>query len=74
MGKYRNLLAEMERYGVTKRDIANCLNISDRTVRNKVNGLTDFSWSETCKIQQNIFPRLTKDYLFATNVEGDEND
>lgn len=67
MGKeYRNLKAEMERFGISTKNIAECIGKNERTVRNKLNGDTDFSWSETCKIQHEFFPEISKDYLFGT--------
>lgn len=70
--EYRNLKAEMERYGVSVKDIAEAVHKNEKTIRNKLNGLTDFSWRETCRIQCVFFPKLSKDYLFSNDAEHTE--
>ena len=61
---HMNLKAEMTRNDIHIIEIANYLGITERTVRNKLNGVTDFTWKEACKIQKGLFPNLSKDYLF----------
>lgn len=61
---HMNLKAEITRHKVRISDIANSIGISERTMRNKLNGVTDFTWGQACKIQKEFFPQLSKDYLF----------
>ena len=61
----RNLRAEMERYGVTVADIQKILGCSEKTVRNKINGETDFTLPEAFKIKNEFFKGYTLEYLFA---------
>lgn len=63
----KNLYAEMSRYGVSNFDIQNILKCSEKTVRNKLNGLTEFSISEARKIRDTYFPGLRLEYLFSTD-------
>ena len=42
--------------GVTLVDIADLLGVDYRTVRSKVNGVTDFSFGETVAIKKAFFP------------------
>ena len=52
----RNLEQAMKRFGVTVYDLQETMNCSEKTVRNKMNGITDFSYSEVKKIRDNLFP------------------
>jgi len=61
----KNLVAEMARRQVTRRDIARTLGISYGTVIVKIKGDYDFTVSEAQKIRNTYFPDLTIEYLFA---------
>lgn len=63
-----NLAAEMARYGVTKSDIQRVLNCSDKTVNNKLTGVTDFTVPEALKIRNVYFEGYRIDYLFAPDI------
>lgn len=60
----RRLEQEMRRFNVTIFDIQDTLNCSEKTVRNKLNGATDFTFSEVKKIRNSLFPGMEIDYLF----------
>lgn len=64
-----NLSAEMTRFGISNADIQNLLDCSDRTVKNKLTGVTEFTVSEAMQIQRTFFPGLRVEYLF-TSVEA----
>lgn len=61
----RNLLAEMTRYGVTFMDLSKTMECTEKTVRNKVNGQTEFSVGEAMRVRDTHFPGLTLEYLFS---------
>ena len=61
----KNLSAEMARNGVTNSDIKALLGCSDKTVFNKVHGLTPFSVWEAIKVRDELFPGMRVEYLFA---------
>lgn len=61
----KNLLAEMNRYGVTNTDIEEVLECSPRTVTNKLSGVTDFTFPEAVKLRDRLFPNQRLEYLFA---------
>ena len=63
---FRNLLAEMSRNRITRRDIADCLGVSEKTARNYINGISKISWCDTLKIKNTFFPELSLEYLFET--------
>lgn len=46
-----NLKAEMQRNGLTVRDIMATIGCSEKTARNKINGETDFTYPEAEKVR-----------------------
>jgi len=66
---FRNLKAEMARQGISNKSLAEHLNITDRALRNKLSGASEFTWEQVCKIQTELFPHMNKDYLFEVDVE-----
>ena len=68
-----NLLAEMARKKIKKRDLANVLKTSEITVSRKIQGLSNFTVPEAIKIRDTFFPAETLEYLFeedSTREEG----
>lgn len=65
----RNLCAEMSRFGVSTTDIQNLIGCTDKTARNKINGISEFSVSEALEIRDKFFPGLRLEYLFARDVD-----
>ena len=70
---FNNLLAEMVRNKISKRDIATCLEVSEKTARNYLNGSTKISWNDTLKIKNTYFPNLSLEYLFEIKDEQTKN-
>ncbi len=70
---YPNLNAEMARNNITQIDISKKLNLSYSTVSDKINGKKDFKLKECKEIILNLLPGTTIDYLFATNVDSENN-
>ena len=60
-----NLLAEMRRFGVSVSDIQRLLGCTEKTVRNKLNGHSDFVYWEAEKIRDTFFPNQRLEYLFS---------
>lgn len=60
-----NLAAEMARNGVSIADLLAVLGCTDKTVRNKMAGATEFSVGEAMKIRDTFFPGMRIEYLFA---------
>ncbi len=67
--KFTTLKAEMARKEVTGLDIANVLNISSKSIYNKINGVTEFTLKETAIIRDSFFPYMTIDELFGNIKE-----
>ena len=51
-----NLKAEMQRNGLTVRDIMRTIGCSEKTARNKINGETDFTYPEAEEVRNRLFP------------------
>ncbi len=56
------LYGEMVKRLISIESLANELNIQPKTLRNKMKGVTDFTWSEVCIIHK-LFPQFTKEEL-----------
>ncbi len=65
-----NLSAEMARYGVSFTDIQQLLGCSNKTVRNKVGGITEITVSEAMMIRDSFFPGMRIEYLFASEHQN----
>lgn len=46
----------MKQEGVTRFDLQELLNVSEKTVRNKLSGETDFTWEEARTVRNTYFP------------------
>lgn len=62
---FPNLKAEMARYDITRAQIINALNITQKSYSNKMSGRTEFTLSEIKRIKK-MFPGLSLEYLFDT--------
>ncbi|CAM29817.1 hypothetical phage protein [Streptococcus pyogenes str. Manfredo] len=56
--------------GVSLVDIADCLRLKSQTVREKINGDSDFKFGEALKVQQTFFPEFDIVYLFKERKES----
>lgn len=64
----KNLIAEMARYGIKCKDIQRILKCSEKTARNKIKGITDFTYPEAENIRNEFFPTLPLEYLFSNET------
>lgn len=62
---FMNLKAEMARKEILMKDIAIKLNLTPKTLSNKVCGKTEFTCKEMHSIKKLFFPNCTLDYLFS---------
>ena len=69
---YDNLRAEMAREHIGNTEIAKAINKNDKTVRNKMHGITLWLFDEAVKIRDTYFPTLKLEYLFAKTKSGIE--
>ena len=61
---YYRLRNEIDRRGYTIEKFAALANMSEKSLRNKLNGVTDFSWSEVLLIRELLDPELLLEELF----------
>lgn len=56
--------------GVALVDIADLLCVDSRTVRSKIDGVSDFKFGETVAIKKAFFPEYELEYLFSERAEA----
>ena len=61
---YYRLRNEIDKRGYTIGRFATLANMSEKGLRNKLNGMTDFSWSEVLLIRELLDPELSLEDLF----------
>ncbi|HZJ85807.1 MAG TPA: hypothetical protein VFC83_01660 [Erysipelotrichaceae bacterium] len=64
---YRELLGEMVKCGLTREELAKQIGVSEKTLFNKLNGATDFSWTEVKAIRDIVAPDYQLETLFKCN-------
>ena len=62
---YRVLRGEMVKKNITILQLAAEIGVSEKTLRNKIHGDTEFTWPEVCRIHRLINPNMSKDELFS---------
>ena len=67
---YSYLRGEMYRKSITIKSLACQLGMSEKSLRNKLNGETDFTWSEAQAIRDIIDSGSTLENLFKKDVES----
>lgn len=66
---YRELLGELIKKGISKKDLAKSLEISEKTLFNKLNRKSDFTFSEAKKIRDIVAPYESLERLFQYTYE-----
>lgn len=61
----KHLTDEMKRYGITRWDIIELLGCSEKTLKNKMDGTSGFSYKEVLTIRNAFFPGVSLEYLFG---------
>lgn len=64
---FPNLRAEMSRKDLGIVEMAQVMNYNRDTLARKLSGRSNINLSEAFKIQQEFFPELDVEYLFAAN-------
>ena len=65
-----NLEAEMTRKTISRRDIAELLGVTYRTIHSKFNGESEWTLSECLRIRDSCFQGMDLEYLFTTGKNG----
>ena len=61
---FPNLSKELKNKGITYRAVARLIGCSEKSVQNKMSGVTDFTLTEVLLINENMFPEYELRYLF----------
>lgn len=59
-----NLRKALEDKHITVRGYASFLGVSEKTARNKLDGITDFTYPEVSKTKEELLPEYDVSYLF----------
>ena len=62
---YRNLRGEMVKAGISVAELAKKIGISEKSMRNKINGDTEFTLSEAIKVRMYVAPGAEMEELFV---------
>lgn len=66
---YRVLKGEMVKAGMSVSSLALKIGVTDKTLRNKLNEETDFTWPEAQAIRRIVNPKMKIEELFKTDSE-----
>ena len=66
----RNLMAEMKRHDIKDRDLAGALDVTVKTIHNKLTGVRDFSYPEAEAIRDSFFSDMRLEYLFKNTGDS----
>ena len=68
---FANLRNELRAKNISLVAFSKLIGCNDKTVQNKLNGITEFTLSEI-QVTLEIFPQFKMEYLFATEPEGED--
>lgn len=68
---YPVLEGKIAEKGITKKSIAELLNISPKAFSNKVTGKVEFTWREVVTMQGAYFSDVSKDELMSRRASGE---
>ena len=64
---FNNLRTALYQKGITMKQYAEFLGVGEKTIQNKIKGVTDFTYPEFKKTCDLLMPEYNADYLFAEN-------
>lgn len=71
---FKNLRQALAERGMTVKAYAEFLGVSEKTISNKLNGSTEFTFDEVERTSRFLFPQYKIGYLFARTQETSEVD
>ena len=60
-----NLEKEMKQKGVSRKDVAELLGLTYRTIHSRFNGASDWTFPECVKVRNKYFPGKVLEWLFS---------
>lgn len=70
---FRNLKVALDQKNISIKQYAEFLGVGEKTIQNKLKGVTDFTYPEFKKTCTFLFPEYCADYLFAVTEPSGEN-
>lgn len=67
---YSFLRGEMIKAGISILSLSEKIGVSEKTLRNKLKGETDFTWPEATAIRGIVNPSMTMEELFVTDDQA----
>ena len=64
---YQYLINEIKKSNIKISKLAIRIGMTEKTLRNKLNGKTEFSWPEVLQIRNIVAPEVTLEELFQKN-------
>ena len=64
----KNLEAEMTRASISRKDIADLIGCSYRTIHSRFNGEQNWTYNECVTIRDSLFPEMKLEYLFPYEI------
>lgn len=62
---YNNLITELRRKNITNKAVAELIGTTEKTLFNKISGVTEFTVPEAMAINKHLLPEYRLDYLFT---------
>lgn len=69
---YKNLRNALYQKNITIKQYAEFLGVGEKTVQNKLRGITDFTYQEFKKTCNIMFPEYNTEFLFALEITDNE--
>lgn len=66
---YSFLRGEMFKAKIPISSLSKKIGVSEKTLRNKLNGATDFTWPEAIAIRKIVSPNMSMEELFKSDEE-----
>lgn len=66
---YKNLRVEMLKANLSVAKLAKMIGVAEKTLRNKLNGETDFTWTEAKAIRNIVNKNMSIEELFEKSEE-----
>lgn len=71
---FKNLRQALADKGITMKAYAEFLGVTEKTLQNKMNGVTEFTYGEVERTSKFLLPQYKIDYLFARSTTNEDED